>query len=186
MAGWNGEPSGLSPEPCARLASLMDAVHNIPDLVQRWDQCNEEWLRSELRAYDERWQTNGSLLDTYDHAVRSETSNSSGTLETIEWHDLPVRKVSISESGIELVVTPYIDELEIYGSCCLRIFDAEVLSVDLGGTLSSEDLEALEVSSFNYSFAPSGRITGTISILPGSAGIWTVSFTNALWKLENA
>jgi hypothetical protein len=38
-----------------RLADLMDAVHNIPDLLQRWEQCDERLLRSFLAEFDRKW-----------------------------------------------------------------------------------------------------------------------------------
>ena len=51
------------------------------------------------------------------------------------------------------------------------------------GTLSAEDLLSMEVARFDYSVAPSGRITGTPGLLPGQAGYWESSFTDARWEL---
>jgi len=33
----------------------MDAVHNIPDLVTRWPECDESLLLGMLRDYDRKW-----------------------------------------------------------------------------------------------------------------------------------
>ncbi len=38
-----------------KLADLMDAVHNIPELLNRWEECDEPSLRSALKHYDVRW-----------------------------------------------------------------------------------------------------------------------------------
>ena len=39
----------ISPE---KLGDLMDAVHNIPELLNRWEECDEPSLRSALESYD--------------------------------------------------------------------------------------------------------------------------------------
>jgi hypothetical protein len=38
-----------------KLGDLMDAVHNIPELLNRWEECDEPSLRSALESYDKRW-----------------------------------------------------------------------------------------------------------------------------------
>ncbi len=55
VIGWSGQQEGLPAEEAQRLAQLMDAVHNIPGLMQRWDSCDEQRLMDDLRTYDERW-----------------------------------------------------------------------------------------------------------------------------------
>jgi hypothetical protein len=50
-----------------QIADLMDAVHNVPVLVQQWDKCDVALLRSMLDAYDRKW--NGALLREYDDIV---------------------------------------------------------------------------------------------------------------------
>lgn len=37
------------------IADLMDAVHNIPDLIVKWEHCDIDLLRKYLRSYDEKW-----------------------------------------------------------------------------------------------------------------------------------
>lgn len=107
-------------------------------------------------------------------------------LDAFEWHDLSVTSIAVTERGFELSVAPWVEELACERLCCLRVSDAEVLSLDLGGALSLRELRALEVSSFVYTLAPTGRLTGTLRILPGGAGLWTISFADARWSLEDA
>lgn len=107
-------------------------------------------------------------------------------LEAFEWHDLSVIKVSLTERGLELVVAPYDQEADREVFRCLRIVEADALSLDITGELSPRDMRSLEVSSFDYAIAPSGRMTGTLGLLPGSAGFWKIAFMNARWSLEDA
>jgi hypothetical protein len=46
--GWNNAPH-------AQIADLMDAVHNLPDLLRSWSEFDEELFRNGLRRYDEKW-----------------------------------------------------------------------------------------------------------------------------------
>lgn len=70
LLGYEGESQGLSPERAKLLADLMDAVHNVPQLVLRWPECNESLLRSSLEDFDTRWPAAGiGLLATYDDAL---------------------------------------------------------------------------------------------------------------------
>src|SRR5206468_3224473 len=55
LLGYEGSKTGLSPERSAQLADLMDAVHNIPDLMTRWGECDEVLLVAMLKDYDRRW-----------------------------------------------------------------------------------------------------------------------------------
>jgi hypothetical protein len=75
LLGYAGERDGLSAAQSQELADLMDAVHNIPDLVRRWESCDEELLREMLRAFDERWRSRGGvrLLAVWDAAVDPDT-----------------------------------------------------------------------------------------------------------------
>jgi hypothetical protein len=38
-----------------QIADLMDAVHNLPRLLIRWDLCDEDWLLEYLSGYYETW-----------------------------------------------------------------------------------------------------------------------------------
>lgn len=79
IIGWAGMKGGLRPEQLAQIADLMDAIHNLPHLLERWDSYDEELLRSFLEAFDEKWKgTNGAgLLGVYEDALRSHASRSS-------------------------------------------------------------------------------------------------------------
>ena len=106
-------------------------------------------------------------------------------LTSIEWHDLPVATLAITECGIELVVTPWIESAGSYARYALRITDPENLHIDVNGALSAKDFGDLEVSKFDYTISRTERVSGTIGILPGGAGSWTISFVNAVWSLES-
>ena len=53
----------------AQLADLMDAIHNIPDMLQRWESCDRELMLEMLSDYETKWSGRGqggpSLLDAY-------------------------------------------------------------------------------------------------------------------------
>jgi len=38
-----------------QMEQLLDAVHNIPDLLCRWDETRESWVIAELEAYEARY-----------------------------------------------------------------------------------------------------------------------------------
>jgi len=105
-------------------------------------------------------------------------------LSSIEWHDLPVATLAITECGIELVVTPWIESAGEYARYTLRITDPENLQLNVNAALSAKDLGALEISEFDYTACQNERLSGTIGILPGGAGYWTISFVNAVWSFE--
>lgn len=107
-------------------------------------------------------------------------------LNSIAWYDLPLANLSVSELGVELVVTPWIESVDAYARYALRIREAESLELDVTGELSSRDFRDLEVSKFEYTIDSAGRISGTIGILPGGAGYWGISFANAMWSFEAA
>ncbi|HTU61611.1 MAG TPA: hypothetical protein VMF89_24315, partial [Polyangiales bacterium] len=58
----------LTSRQSAELAALMDAVHTIPYLLQNWERCDEELLRSLLADFDERHRGGSFLLGVYDQA----------------------------------------------------------------------------------------------------------------------
>lgn len=110
----------------------------------------------------------------------------SSSLESIEWHDLPVTSLAVTESGFSLVVTPYVEDSRSYVARALSISDADTVQLDITGSLRREDLGGLEISSFSYTLDSVGRISGTIRLLPGHAGFWSISFANATWSLVEA
>jgi hypothetical protein len=53
-------------------ADLMDAVHNLPWLIQNWERCEVEFLRRDfLQVYDRQWLTDGGfrLCELFDLIV---------------------------------------------------------------------------------------------------------------------
>jgi hypothetical protein len=71
LLGWQGETGGLTAEQSAELAELMDAIHNIPHLIQSWEHCDEKLLRACLDSFDTRRDTIAGLLATYEHVLAS-------------------------------------------------------------------------------------------------------------------
>jgi len=65
MLGYEGAEAGLSARRSAQLADLMDAIHNIPELLARWEECNEALLVGMLRDYDLRWSPLANLAEVY-------------------------------------------------------------------------------------------------------------------------
>ena len=39
----------------ARVGMLMDAVENVPDLLMRWPDMQESWVRADLERFEERF-----------------------------------------------------------------------------------------------------------------------------------
>jgi hypothetical protein len=72
VLGWGGEDKGLTADEADQIATLMDAVHNIPHLIENWERCDESLLRETLGDADKRCGTN--LLAEYDRVVRELTA----------------------------------------------------------------------------------------------------------------
>jgi hypothetical protein len=69
IMGWQGSERASFPESeCRRLAALMDVVHNLPHLLQRWETVDEPRLRRSFREHDEKWKavSTFSLLAEYE------------------------------------------------------------------------------------------------------------------------
>ena len=73
LIGYGGHERGLSPDDSDRLADLADAVHNLPDLVRRWEEVDERILRGMLEDYDKKWghRSTCRLLVAYDDTLRA-------------------------------------------------------------------------------------------------------------------
>jgi len=70
VLGWSSERGELEQAGAAEIASLADAVHNLPYLIQHWDRCDESLLRAMLQDCDHRFPGSRNLLDVYDTAER--------------------------------------------------------------------------------------------------------------------
>ena len=106
-----------------------------------------------------------------------------GNLEDFEWHDLPVDSLTIQTAGLKLVTTPYNDARQSYDLAVLTLGDCTELDIAIDGRLDPKDLNELEVKSLDCVHQQDGTLSGTLGILPGSAGFWTIKFTNATWSL---
>jgi hypothetical protein len=75
LLAYDGHEAGLYAEQSDCLADLMDAVHNIPDLLSRWENCDQPLLRSFLQTFDDKWHhhTSARLLTTYLRFVEPES-----------------------------------------------------------------------------------------------------------------
>jgi hypothetical protein len=68
-SGWQ---SDVNPE---RLADLMDAIHNLPTLVQHWDTCDQARLKNMLLDYERKWGNSGGpcLRTIYEQALEDDS-----------------------------------------------------------------------------------------------------------------
>ena len=101
-----------------------------------------------------------------------------------EWHDLPVERVTIIERGVTVDVRPFDDDADRYEQATLSLLDADAIEFDVQGKLSPKELRSLEITDFDVVESAPGRVTGSLGILFGGTGYWTIRVTNALWQLE--
>ena len=47
--------------PVEQLADLMDAVHNIPGFLQKWESCDQGLLLATLEDFERKWASSGGL-----------------------------------------------------------------------------------------------------------------------------
>ena len=78
--GYSGQGSirtRLSRDTSRQLADLMDAVHNLPHMINAWETCDEDRLRADLSAYDEKWGHRYplKLLPPYEQALSGDLSS---------------------------------------------------------------------------------------------------------------
>jgi hypothetical protein len=101
-----------------------------------------------------------------------------------EWHDLPVGRISITEKGVILDALPYNDAAARYDHATRSLVEADLISFDIQGGLSLKDLGDLQIMDLDVVESAPGRITGTLGILCGGAGYWTIQVTNVVWEVE--
>jgi len=66
-SGWQ---DNVNPE---WLADLMDAIHNIPFLIQNWESCDQELLKSSFLDFERKWKSDGPCLRTiYEQALAND------------------------------------------------------------------------------------------------------------------
>lgn len=69
LLGYEGAEAGLSANRSSQLADLMDAIHNIPHLLARWQPSGEALLVGMLRDYDRKWSPIANLADVYEEVL---------------------------------------------------------------------------------------------------------------------
>jgi hypothetical protein len=56
------------------LGDLMDAIHDIPEMVRHWETCDVEFMRNAfLKAYDDKWSSRSglSLCKVFEQALHT-------------------------------------------------------------------------------------------------------------------
>ena len=104
-------------------------------------------------------------------------------LESLSWHDLPVDSISIGKNGLRLVVSPFDEYTGTYGSVELTLEAIENLTLELSGQSTWNDLSNIEVASFDFQHIAAATISGSLGLLPGSGGYWSIKFQQAKWSL---
>ncbi len=59
--GWNKNV------PAEQLADLMDAMHNIPNYIQNWDDFGVYAIKESLQMYDQKWLQSADGTDSLAH-----------------------------------------------------------------------------------------------------------------------
>ncbi len=106
-------------------------------------------------------------------------------LRTIEWHDLPLESILISENGITFYLQPFDEATQNYYQAKLELFNAESFAFDIVGHEPKLHL-GMEINSFECEEIDAERITGKIGILTASGGWWGFRFVGACWRLVRA
>jgi hypothetical protein len=86
LMGWSGKVDA------GHLADLMDAIHNIPELVQDWERCDLKFLReSFFRAYDTKWSavSGFSMCATFDDALSKHDTRAQQSVQPDRREDAP-------------------------------------------------------------------------------------------------
>lgn len=104
-------------------------------------------------------------------------------LHDFEWHDLPVDEVAITSHHLSVDVSPYAETAQSYRRVRLTLSSPDQLHIAVTGTLGHKDLLALEVSTFDILDESDERLSGRLTILAGSAGVWTIHVSGATWQL---
>ena len=104
LLGWGGSRQGLDPAQCDRLASIADAVHNLPHLLLTWDTCDRALLDGMLADHDARW--GGHLVATWAQTLRMHTAVPDGAWR-IDYADGAGNGYAIVDDGNGTVAISY-------------------------------------------------------------------------------
>jgi len=105
-------------------------------------------------------------------------------LNSIEWRGLTVSTFSVSQDGLSLTVDKCPDDQCSCGVVVLHLLRAESMHIQINGSMRPQDFDSIAIEWLVFRTSETGRISGTIALMPGGAGFWQVSFTNALWELR--
>lgn len=81
-------------------------------------------------------------------------------------------------------VLPFNDEADRYDWATLSLVEADSIDLNIQGKLSLKELDDLEITDFDVAESAPGRVTGTLGILYGGTGYWTIHVANAIWQVE--
>jgi hypothetical protein len=104
-------------------------------------------------------------------------------LKQITWHDLPLTALHLTESACTLRIAPFCEPTQRYKEARLSLSGYESLTLDLQGALTPAEQRNLEIYRFDYELHEDGSLSGRLSILPGGAGYWSLTFRRAAWEL---
>ncbi|OEG72766.1 hypothetical protein BEL05_10865 [Shewanella colwelliana] len=104
-------------------------------------------------------------------------------LTDIVWHDLPLDGISIKTDSLDLMISPYNESTKQYDELIFKLYSFASMALSLDAQLDISNLKDMEISSFEYS-QNKNTLSGTIGILPGNAGFWSVSFKDAQWSIH--
>ena len=105
-------------------------------------------------------------------------------LKQIIWHDLPLTALRLTESTLDLSLSPFSESLQAYEEASLSLSGYETLVLNVQGELTPIDQRNLEIYRFDYEIHDDGTLSGKLSILPGEGGYWSISFQRAMWELH--
>ncbi len=105
-------------------------------------------------------------------------------LKRITWHDLPLIALRLTESTLDLWISPFSESLQAYEEARLSLSGYESLTLDLQSDLTPADQRNLEIYRFDYELHEDGSLSGKLGILPGGAGYWSLTFRRAAWELH--
>ena len=103
---------------------------------------------------------------------------------SFEWHDLPIARIAIIERGVMIDVLPFNNDADRYDWATLSLVEADSIDFNIQGKLSLKELDDLEIADFDIAESAPGRVTGTLGMLYGGTGYWTIRVENAIWQVE--
>jgi hypothetical protein len=107
----------------------------------------------------------------------------SESLNQFEWHDTPVDRISIIETGVELRFLVFTEDTNTYTPYKLIIKEAKSITLDIAGELSIKMLGDMEIHSFNFIILNEERVSGKLGLIVNNLW-WGVAFEGALVQIH--